>query len=64
MNRRTPIATALLALFAAPVAVHAQQDPSTRPPQAAQAQQAPAAAGGTLKEVTLPLFHESHNRGN
>ena len=53
MNRRTPIATALLALFAAPVAVHAQQDPSTRPPQAAQAQQAPAAAGGTLKEVVV-----------
>jgi len=42
MNRRTPIATALLALFAAPVASLAQQ-----------AQPAPAAGATTLQEVVV-----------
>ena len=47
MNRRTPIATALLALFAAPVSSYAQQAPT--PPAPATA----ATAAPTLQEVVV-----------
>lgn len=48
MNRRTPIATALIALFAAPAATLAQQAPA---PSATTAQATPAAT--TLQEVVV-----------
>ncbi|KWR75708.1 TonB-dependent receptor [Cupriavidus sp. IDO] len=51
MNRRTPIATALLALFAAPAATLAQQAPA---PAVTTAQATPAAT--TLQEVVVNGF--------